>query len=125
MLDLSTVPSDTSKNFLIWGTETGSNKLVTVNLDFSGLRDRTCNLDENTGESEDYYLWEPKHPLQEGNCLFGHVEQYHRKNPKSHCWNDWSEAHVHSISHNCTCTMEDYEWYVSPLNAEELITNEV
>ncbi|KAI7972263.1 hypothetical protein EIK77_003687 [Talaromyces pinophilus] len=109
VLDLSTVPSDTSKNFLIWGTEAGSEKLVTVNLDFSGLRDRTCNLDEDTGESEDYYLWEPKHPLQEGNCLFGHVEQYHRKNPKSHCWNDWSEAHVHSISHNCSCTLQDYE----------------
>ncbi|EED15939.1 vacuolar protein sorting protein, putative [Talaromyces stipitatus ATCC 10500] len=106
---LSTVPSGTSKNFLIWGKETGSSKLVTINLDFSGLRDRTCNLDEDTGESEDYYLWEPKHPLQEGNCLFGHVEQYHRKKPSSHCWNDWSEAHVHRISHNCTCTEEDYE----------------
>lgn len=110
VMDLSTVPSDTSKNFLIWGTEAASDKLVTINLDFSGLRDRTCNLNEDTGESEDYYLWEPKHPLQEGNCLFGHVEQYHRKNPKSHCWNDWSEAHVHSISHNCSCTLQDYEW---------------
>ncbi|EEA22297.1 vacuolar protein sorting/targeting protein PEP1 [Talaromyces marneffei ATCC 18224] len=109
VLDFSTVPSDTSKNFLIWAREAGSDKLVTINLDFSGLRDRTCHLDEDTGESEDYYIWEPKHPLQEGNCLFGHVEQYHRKNPKSHCWNDWSEAHVHSISHNCSCTFQDYE----------------
>jgi Sortilin, neurotensin receptor 3,/Sortilin, neurotensin receptor 3, C-terminal len=109
---LSTVPSDTSKNFLLWGKETSSGSLVTINLDFSALRDRTCDLDED-GESEDYYLWEPKHPLQEGNCLFGHVEQYHRKNPSSHCWNDWSEAHVHRIAHNCTCTREDFEWYAS------------
>jgi photosystem II stability/assembly factor-like uncharacterized protein len=107
---ISTVPSDTSKNFLLWGMDTDSKKLATVNLDFSGLRDRTCELDEASGEGEDYYLWEPKHPLQEGNCLFGHVEQYHRKKPSSHCWNDWSEPHVHRIAHNCTCAREDFEW---------------
>ncbi|KAL1965296.1 hypothetical protein VTN77DRAFT_5898 [Rasamsonia byssochlamydoides] len=106
---ISTLPSDTSKNFLLWGREVSSGKLATVNLDFSGLRDRKCNLDEETGEGEDYYLWEPKHPLQEGNCLFGHVEQYHRKKPSSHCWNDWSEPHIHRIARNCTCTREDYE----------------
>jgi photosystem II stability/assembly factor-like uncharacterized protein len=107
---ISTLPSDTSKNFLLWGQEVESRKLATVNLDFSGLRDRTCDLDETTGEGEDYYLWEPKHPLQEGNCLFGHVEQYHRKKPSSHCWNAWSEPHIHRIARNCSCTREDYEW---------------
>lgn len=108
---ISTVPSDTSRNFLLWGRETGNkNKLATVNLDFSGLRDRLCNLNEDSGENEDYYFWEPKHPLQENNCLFGHVEQYHRKKPSAHCWNDWKQPHIHRIAQNCTCTREDYEW---------------
>ena len=111
--DITTVPSDTSKNFLLWGRETTSNdKLVTINVDFSGLRSQSCKLNEDAGEdeSDDYYLWEPKHPLQDDNCLFGHVEQYHRKKPSADCWNNWREPHVHSIGKNCTCTRADYEW---------------
>jgi hypothetical protein len=107
---LSTVPSDTSKNFLLWGKEVESNRLATINVDFSGLRKKSCNLVEDGQESDDYYLWEPKHPFQEDNCLFGHVEQYHRKKPSSQCWNNWREPHVHSIGRNCTCTRADYEW---------------
>lgn len=111
--DISTVPSDTSKNFLLWGKEKGSsnqNKVATVNLDFSGMRQRSCNLDEDLNKKDDYYIWEPKHPLQENNCLFGHIEQYHRRKPWADCWNNWREPHVHSISENCTCTRADYEW---------------
>lgn len=115
VLALSTVPSDTSKNFLIWGMEESSRQWATVNLDFSNLRDRTCKLDETTGDGQDYYLWQPRHPLQEDNCLFGHVEQYHRKNPKAHCWNNWFEVHVHLVAHNCSCTRQDYEWYVNTI----------
>jgi hypothetical protein len=107
---LTTVPSDSSKNFLLWGKLSSSNQPVTVNLDFSGLRDRPCNLDEDSGEGKDFYLWEPKHPFQKDNCLFGHVEQYHRKKAAAQCWNDWSDPHVHSIARNCTCTWDDYEW---------------
>ncbi|KAL2005236.1 hypothetical protein VTN00DRAFT_2446 [Thermoascus crustaceus] len=110
--DISTVPSDTSRNFLLWGREVGSGsqgKIATVNLDFSGLRDRQCHLNENAGENEDYYLWEPKHPMQENNCLFGHVEQYPRKKTSANCWNNWREIHIHRIARNCTCTREDYE----------------
>lgn len=110
--DITTVPSDTSKMFLLWGKEKEKNKLVTINVDFSGLRSHSCRLNEDNGEDEDddYYLWEPKHPLQDDNCLFGHVEQYHRKKPSADCWNNWREPHVHSIGKNCTCTRADYEW---------------
>lgn len=112
--DISTLPSDTSKNFLLWGENKGGsgkrNKVVTVNLDFSGIRDRSCTLDENLDGKDEYYIWEPKHPLQENNCLFGHREQYHRKKPEAQCWNNWPEPHLHSIGTNCTCTRADYEW---------------
>ncbi|KAE8145790.1 vacuolar protein sorting/targeting protein 10 [Aspergillus avenaceus] len=110
--DISTVPSDTSKNFLLWARVSGSesrDRLATINIDFSGLRSRVCHLDEGQGESDDYYLWEPKHPFQDENCLFGHIEQYHRKKPSAQCWNNWREQHVHSIGANCTCTRADYE----------------
>lgn len=107
---ITTVPSDSSKNFLLWGRDPKSEEIATINLDFSGLYQRSCHLDEQSGESEDYYLWEPKHPLQKDNCIFGHVEQYHRKKPSADCWNDWSEPHIHRIARNCTCTREDYEW---------------
>ncbi|KAB8219052.1 vacuolar protein sorting/targeting protein 10 [Aspergillus novoparasiticus] len=110
--DISTVPSDTSKNFLLWARVSNSevqDKFATFNIDFSGVRPRPCLLDENQGNSDDYYIWEPKHPFQENNCLFGHSEQYHRKKPSAQCWNDWRESHVHSIGTNCTCTRADYE----------------
>lgn len=111
--DISTLPSDTSKNFILWGRELESenkDKIATVNVDFSRLRHKTCKLDEHDEHEDDYELWQPSHPLQEGNCLFGHVEQYHRKKPSVQCWNNWREPHVHSISSNCTCTRADYEW---------------
>ncbi|PWY65287.1 vacuolar protein sorting protein [Aspergillus sclerotioniger CBS 115572] len=119
--DISTVPSDTSKSFLLWGKELKSDyrdKLATVSVDFSGLRSTSCKLDESRAESHDYYIWEPKHPFVKNGCLFGHVEQYHRKKPSAQCWNNWREPHVHSIGKNCTCTWADYEcdYNYEPLN---------
>ncbi|KAI9740380.1 MAG: vacuolar protein sorting/targeting protein PEP1 [Cirrosporium novae-zelandiae] len=107
--DITTVPSDNSRNFLLWGKK-GSD-LATVNLDFSGLADRQCKLDEKHPDSEDgdYYLWEPKHPLQKDNCLFGHVAQYHRKKPEKKCFNGKSIQHLHNIAQNCSCTRQDFE----------------
>ncbi|PYH84716.1 vacuolar protein sorting/targeting protein 10 [Aspergillus uvarum CBS 121591] len=110
--DISTVPSDTSKNFLLWGKDAESenrDKLATVNIDFTKLRAASCNLDEDSGASDDYYIWEPSHPFEDNNCLFGHVEQYHRKKPTAQCWNDWREPHIHSIGRNCSCTKSDFE----------------
>ncbi|KAL9639668.1 MAG: hypothetical protein Q9204_000994 [Flavoplaca sp. TL-2023a] len=111
---LSTVPSDNSLNFLLWGREEDSDsEIVTFNLDFSQLKERSkqCNLDENdpVGDGSDYYLWEPKHPSQANNCLFGHIAQYHRKKPESQCFNGRSIQHLHSIKSNCECTRSDFE----------------
>jgi hypothetical protein len=113
--DISTVPSDTSKRFLLWGKDAGSsdNKFATISLDFSGIWDRECELDEDADESKDYYLWAPKHPALEAQgddvCLFGHVEQYHRKKPEAQCWVNWREPHIHRVGSNCECTRADFE----------------
>ncbi len=108
---ISTVPSDKSRNFILWGKDSGSgSQIATINLDFTGLTDKQCELDENDPETGDYYLWEPRHPLQDDNCLFGHVAQYHRKHLESKCFNGLSIQHLHEISRNCSCTREDFEW---------------
>ena len=112
---ITTVPSDRSMNFLLWGKELGAGAkrgIMTVNLDFSGLKERQekCNLDEKKPINDDFDLWEPKHPLQDNNCLFGHVAQYHRKRPDVNCYNGKTEiVHLHSIARNCSCTRQDYE----------------
>ncbi|PGH11799.1 hypothetical protein AJ80_06957 [Polytolypa hystricis UAMH7299] len=112
--DISTVPSDTSRGFLLWGKEVGSGAksgVATVALDFSGLKERSkkCVLREEDPEADDYYLWNPKHPMQEDNCLFGHVEQYHRKRPEKDCYNGRELQHLDKYAKTCECTRQDYE----------------
>lgn len=119
--DISTVPSDTSLNFLLWGKEVGTGSkagLVTVNVDFSGLkeRERKCDLNEEKPEADDYYLWMPSHPLLGDGCLFGHKAQYHRKKPDAQCYNGHESLRLNHIVSDCECTWEDYEWYVHPLS---------
>ncbi|EKD16258.1 uncharacterized protein L3040_009508 [Drepanopeziza brunnea f. sp. 'multigermtubi'] len=105
--DLTTMPSDNSRNFLLWGTD--GNDLVTINLDFSGLTDAQCKLNEDDVEADDYYLWTPKHPMQSDDCLFGHVSSYHRKRTDKACYNGKMIPHIHNIERNCTCTRRDFE----------------
>ena len=104
--DITTVPSDTSRNFLLWGRIKGD--LTTVNLDFSGLeeRSRPCKQDES---GADYELWSPKHPLSQDDCLFGHVAQYHRKKLDAECFNGEGMQDTHIIKQNCSCTRQDFE----------------
>jgi hypothetical protein len=124
---ITTVPSDTSRNFLLWGREVGNGAksgIATVNLDFTGLkeRQRQCELSETVTDNEDYYFWEPRHPMQPDNCLFGHVRQYHRKKPEAQCFNGREIQHGHPYARNCSCTRQDFEWYV--MNGAES-TNEI
>jgi len=108
---ITTVPSDTSLNFLLWGKD--SKELVAVNLDFSGLPEfqKECKLDENDPTKGDYDLWSPQHPLQqdEPECLFGHVAQYHRKKRDVKCRNGQRIDQMHDIARNCSCTRRDFE----------------
>jgi hypothetical protein len=110
--DLTTLPSDNSRNFLLWGMDDVN--AVAINLDFTGLTDVQCKLDENDVLAGDYDLWTPKHPNQDDDCLFGHVSQYHRKKKSSDCYNGRMIPRLHDIAYNCTCTRRDYEWYAAP-----------
>jgi hypothetical protein len=108
--DITTVPSDNSRNFLLWSKDLNGGNLKTINLDFTGLTDTQCKLDENNVDAGDYYLWQPKHPKLPDNCLFGHVSQYHRKRTDKKCYNGRMIPHLHDIAMNCSCTRQDYEW---------------
>lgn len=112
---ITTVPSDTSLNFLLWGKD--GRELVAVNVDFSGLDEfaKKCDLNEDDPTQGDYDLWSPQHPLQseDPDCLFGHVAQYHRKRSSAKCRNGERIDHMHEIKRNCTCTRRDYEWCVA------------
>jgi len=109
---ITTVPSDTSLNFLLWGKD--GKELVAVNLDFSGLPDfqRKCKLEEKDPTKGDFDLWSPQHPLQpdDKQCLFGHVAEYHRKKRDAKCRTGERIDHMHNIASNCSCTRRDYEW---------------
>jgi len=108
---ISTVPSDTSLNFLLWGKD--GKELVAINVDFSGLPEfeKKCDLKEQEPSSGDYELWTPQHPMQDdAECLFGHVAQYHRKRSDRKCYNGQRIDHLHNIVRNCTCTRRDFEW---------------
>ena len=110
--DLTTVPSDRSYQFIGWGVNS-KGQLTAVNIDFSGVRSRRCELDHDAqGDDEgDYELWSPKHPKQDTDCLFGHKTTLHRKKPQAECWNDPDLDPLHSqIQENCTCTRQDFEW---------------
>jgi hypothetical protein len=107
--DLTTVPSDNARNFLLWGKDSNGD-LITFNLDFSGLTDEQCKLDESAVEAGDYYLWTPKHPNQDDDCLFGHESQFHRKRTDRNCYNGRMIPHLHDIAKNCSCTRRDFEW---------------
>jgi hypothetical protein len=109
---ITTVPSDTSLNFLLWGKD--GKELAAVNIDFSGLPrfEKKCKIDEKNLDNGDYDLWIPQHPLQPENkeCLFGHVTEYHRKKRDAMCRTGERIDLLHNIGRNCTCTRRDYEW---------------
>lgn len=110
---ISSVPSDNSREFLLWGKEAGgSNKIVTVNLDFTGLTDRECELDKDHPTDGDYELWTPKHPMQKDDCLFGQVTRFYRKKSTSECYNGENFEILHNVTMECECTRQDFEWYV-------------
>ncbi|KAK8137704.1 vacuolar protein sorting/targeting protein PEP1 [Apiospora sp. TS-2023a] len=103
--DMTTMRSGSSRNFLLWGHQ--GDQLLTINLDFTGLTDKACRVDDNLDKS-DYNLWTPAHPKQPEGCLFGHQTQYLRKKPGSQCFNEQTLHHTYGIK-NCSCTRQDFE----------------
>ncbi|KAL2212355.1 vacuolar protein sorting/targeting protein 10 [Sarocladium strictum] len=107
VLDITTVRSGKSRNFLLW-CRTDKNKIFSVNIDFTGLTDKACKMDEDDSGKSDYFLWSPKHPFQDDDCLFGHVARYLRKKTDRECFNDKNLMRLYDYS-DCACSRRDYE----------------
>lgn len=109
--DIATVPSDTSRKFLLIGRPRLSKgeASLTVQIDFTNMFERKCVLNEKDPEHDDFELWSPSHPFQEDNCLFGHEAQYYRKVKGGDCYIGRSLIQPHAIIRNCSCTRQDFE----------------
>ncbi|KAK7951868.1 vacuolar protein-sorting protein BRO1 [Apiospora aurea] len=103
--DMTTLRSGSSRNFLLWGHQ--GDQLLTINLDFTGLTDKPCRVNDDL-EKSDYDLFTPAHPKQRDGCLFGHRTQYLRKKPDRQCFNERPLLSTTRYD-NCTCTRQDYE----------------
>jgi hypothetical protein len=107
--DITTLRSGASRNFLIWGHQ--GDKLLTINLDFSGLTNQECKFIKDDPSKSDYLMWSPRHPKQPDGCLFGHKAEYLRKKVDRTCFNSEKLVHLWGFD-NCTCTRQDFEWYI-------------
>ncbi|KAI5466330.1 vacuolar protein sorting/targeting protein 10 [Mariannaea sp. PMI_226] len=105
VVDITTVQAGTSRNFLLW-CKPDSGKPFAVNLDFTGLTDKVCKSIEDS--DSDYYLWSPKHPKQDDDCLFGHVAKYLRKKTDRSCYNSQGLQRLYEYD-DCECSRRDYE----------------
>ncbi|QPG99562.1 vacuolar protein sorting/targeting protein PEP1 [Epichloe festucae Fl1] len=107
VLDITTLRSGTSRNFLIWCKD-GDQRMIAVNLDFSGLADKPCQYKKDSDAESDYLLWTAKHPLQSDDCLFGHKARYLRKKTDRKCYNEQNLKRLVDYE-NCECKREDFE----------------
>ncbi|KAG2735071.1 hypothetical protein G9P44_001285 [Scheffersomyces stipitis] len=110
--DLATVPSDTSRKFLIFARASGDTKsTIAYSIDFTNAHRRQCQLDLDNPANDDFDYWSPRHPLLPNDCLFGHESKYLRR-AKGH--NDCFIGSApltqgFKVTRNCSCTRRDFE----------------
>lgn len=112
VLDLATVPSDTSRKFLIFGhTNDDKKNTISYSIDFSNIYKRQCQLDLDNPNNDDYEYWTPKHPLLADNCLFGHEAKYLRRAVgHNDCFIGSAPLKEgFKVIRNCSCTRKDFE----------------
>lgn len=67
---ISTVPSDTSRKFILFGYYGRSTNWVAIHIDVSSLTHKKCVLDLEDPGKDDFELWSPSEEREE-RCLFG------------------------------------------------------
>lgn len=71
VVSIQTVPSDTSRKFLVFGSRPRKNEeTVAVYVDFSALTTRKCEQKMDDPNHDDFELWSPAESREE-TCLFG------------------------------------------------------
>ncbi|TFK75051.1 Oligoxyloglucan reducing end-specific cellobiohydrolase [Pluteus cervinus] len=103
-----TVPSDTSRRFILIGFYPRSTNTVIVHIDFSALTSRKCNLDIHDPNTDDFELWSPSEERNE-RCLFGRQTLYHRRNRQANCVVGNQPKLEDKVVSNCPCAKVDFE----------------
>ncbi|KAI0262354.1 Oligoxyloglucan reducing end-specific cellobiohydrolase [Gloeopeniophorella convolvens] len=103
-----TVPSDTSRRFILFGTYARSFATVAVHIDFSSLTSIMCKLDVDDPGHDDFELWSPSEERSE-RCLFGRQTLYHRRRRDRNCVVGNQPKAKETIVKNCVCTSFDFE----------------
>lgn len=105
-----TDPSGTKQIFNLIGRDSSdsSQKGISVNLDFSSMRDEKCVKNDKDPKNSDFELWSLTN-TEGDTCVFGHVSQYYRRKPDRNCYIGEDFSNEVKILKNCECTEADYE----------------
>lgn len=112
VLDLATVPTDTSRKFIIFGTSKSHKKtLYSYSIDFTNIHKRQCQIDLDEPDSDDFEYWSPNHPQSSDKCLFGHEAKYLRRAVgHNDCFIGSAPLKEgFKVVRNCSCTRRDFE----------------
>ncbi|KAI0461954.1 vacuolar protein sorting/targeting protein PEP1 [Komagataella kurtzmanii] len=114
VLDLATVPSDTSRKFIILANrgEEGDHETVVHTIDFSKVHQRQCLLNlQDSNAGDDFEYWSPKNPSAVDGCMLGHEESYLKRIAShSDCFiGNAPLSEKYKVIKNCACTRRDYE----------------
>ncbi|KAJ7089709.1 vacuolar protein sorting/targeting protein 10 [Mycena belliarum] len=103
-----TVPSDTSRRFILIGNLPKSHGSTVVHLDFTALTSKQCVLSVEDPGKDDFELWSPSEERPE-QCLFGRQTLYHRRVRKTNCVVGAQAKASDRIEKNCLCGRADFE----------------
>ncbi|PCH36493.1 Oligoxyloglucan reducing end-specific cellobiohydrolase [Wolfiporia cocos MD-104 SS10] len=107
--EIVTVPSDTSRRFILMGYYPRSPAVhVAVHIDFSSLTRKQCVLSVQDPNHSDFELWSPSEERKEL-CLFGRQTLYHRRKREANCVVGDQEKEDANIVKDCACTEADFE----------------
>lgn len=107
-------PSSTSSKFILIGSEdkqtAGKTTKYVIQLDFSGLFSRTCDLNENNPQSSsDFEQWTARSINSDLACLFGHKQTFYRRKKDTMCALKRRNKIPIVKKENCECTDENFE----------------
>ncbi|GLB41498.1 putative functions as a sorting receptor in the Golgi compartment required for the intracellular sorting and delivery of soluble vacuolar proteins, like carboxypeptidase Y (CPY) and proteinase A [Lyophyllum shimeji] len=103
-----TVPSDTSRRFILMGNYPRSSGSVAVHVDFTQLTSKQCVLNVEDPAHDDFELWSPSEEREE-RCLFGRQTLYHRRVRTANCVVGNQPKVEEKVVSTCPCAKVDFE----------------
>ncbi|KAG5643933.1 vacuolar protein sorting/targeting protein PEP1 [Asterophora parasitica] len=103
-----TVPSDTSRRFILMGNYARATGSVAVHVDFTALTNKQCVLNLDNPGQDDFELWSPSEEREE-RCLFGRQTLYHRRVRNANCVVGKQPKVAEKVVSNCPCAKVDFE----------------